>query len=67
MASDDRALVSFERRRYSVPVEHAGQRLWLRAFAEQIEIWTQTLASPATSDSLGQASRSLTSGTTCRW
>ena len=41
-ASSDRALVSFERRRYSVPVEHAGQRLWLRAFAEHIEIWTQS-------------------------
>jgi transposase len=41
-ASSDRALVSFERRRYSVPVEHAGQRLWLRAFAEHIEIWTGT-------------------------
>ena len=41
-ASSDRALVSFERRRYSVPAEHAGQRLWLRAFADQIEIWTGT-------------------------
>lgn len=41
-ASSDRALVSFERRRYSVPVEHGGQRLWLRAFAEHIEIWTQS-------------------------
>ena len=41
-ASSDRAFVSFERRRYSVPVEHAGQRLWLRAFAEHIEIWSQT-------------------------
>ncbi len=41
-ASSDRALVSFERRRYSVPVEQAGQRLWLRAFAEHIEIWSQS-------------------------
>jgi transposase len=41
-ASSDRALVTFERRRYSVPVEHAGQRLWLRAFSEHIEIWNQS-------------------------
>src|SRR5262249_14953389 len=41
-ASHDRALVSFERRRYPVPVEQAGQRLWLRAFPHHIEIWTST-------------------------
>jgi transposase len=41
-AIHDRALVSFERRRYSVPVEHAGQRLWLRAFSHHIEVWTST-------------------------
>lgn len=41
-ASHDRSLVSFERRRYSVPVEHAGQRLWLRAFHDHIEIWAQS-------------------------
>jgi hypothetical protein len=41
-ASHDRSLVSFERRRYSVPVEHAGQRLWLRAFPHHIEVWTST-------------------------
>src|SRR5262249_28828040 len=41
-ASSDRAFVTFERRRYSVPAEHAGQRLWLRAFAEHIEIWSQS-------------------------
>jgi hypothetical protein len=41
-ATHDRVLVSFERRRYSVPVEHAGQRLWLRAFPHHIEVWTST-------------------------
>jgi len=36
------ALVTFHQRRYSVPVEVAGRRLWLRAFAEHVEVWTQT-------------------------
>ena len=36
------ALVTFRQRRYSVPVEHAGRRLWLRAYAEHIEVWTAT-------------------------
>ncbi|MGH7685811.1 MAG: IS21 family transposase [Candidatus Dormibacteria bacterium] len=36
------ALVTFQQRRYSVPVEHAGRRLWLRAFAEHVEVWTAT-------------------------
>jgi transposase len=42
LASHDRALVRFERRPYSVPVRHAGRKLWLRAYAEHVEIWTAT-------------------------
>jgi transposase len=36
------SLVTFRSRRYSVPVEHAGRRLWLRAYAEHVEVWTAT-------------------------
>jgi hypothetical protein len=36
------SLVTFRQRRYSVPVEHAGRRLWLRAYAEHVEVWTAT-------------------------
>src|SRR5438128_11437560 len=39
-ASYDRSLVTFERRGYSVPVDHAGQRLWLRAYVDHIEVWS---------------------------
>ena len=39
VASRGQALIRFERRGYSVPVRNAGQRLWVRAFAEQVEIW----------------------------
>ena len=35
-------LVTFKQRRYSVPLEHVGRRLWLRAFADHVEVWTQT-------------------------
>ena len=35
-------LVTFNKRRYSVPLEQVGRRLWLRAFAEHVEVWTQT-------------------------
>lgn len=34
------SLVTFKKRRYSVPVEHVGRRLWLRAYAEHVEVWT---------------------------
>lgn len=33
------ALVMFERSRYSVPVRHAGQQLWLRAYCNHVEVW----------------------------
>lgn len=36
------ALVTFRQRQYSVPLRHAGQRLWVRAFAEHVEIWAAT-------------------------
>jgi hypothetical protein len=36
------SLVTFRQRRYSVPVEHVGRRLWLRAYAEHVEVWTAT-------------------------
>jgi len=36
------ALVTFRQRRYSVPVEYVGRRLWLRAYAEHVEVWTGT-------------------------
>jgi transposase len=36
------SLVTFRSRRYSIPVEHAGRRLWLRAYAEHVEVWTAT-------------------------
>ncbi len=36
------ALVTFKRRQYSVPSRHAGQCLWVRAYAEHIEIWAAT-------------------------
>ena len=34
--------MTFRNRRYSVPVEHIGRRLWLRAYAEHVEVWTAT-------------------------
>lgn len=36
------SLVTFNRRRYSVPVELVGRRLWLRAYAEHVEVWTSS-------------------------
>ncbi len=39
VASRGQALIRFERRGYSVPVRYAGQRLWVRAFAEEVEVW----------------------------
>jgi transposase len=36
------ALVTFRQRAYSVPLRHAGQRLWVRAFAEHVEVWAAT-------------------------
>jgi len=40
-ATTTQALVTFRSRRYSVPEEHAGQRLSVRAYAEHIEVWDQ--------------------------
>ena len=39
VASRSQALIHFERRGYSVPARNAGQRLWVRAYAEQLEVW----------------------------
>ena len=39
MASRGQALIRFERRGYSVPTRYAGQRLLVRAFTEQLEVW----------------------------
>ena len=39
VASRGQALIRFERRGYSVPTRYAGQRLWVRACAEQLEVW----------------------------
>ena len=35
-------LVRFRQRRYSVPVEHVGRRLTLRAYHDHVEVWTKT-------------------------
>jgi transposase len=50
------ALVTFRQRAYSVPLRHAGQRLWVRAFAEHVEIWaaTRCVARHARSDGPGE-------------
>ena len=39
VASRGQALIRFERRGYSVPTRYAGQRLWVRAYAERLEVW----------------------------
>lgn len=36
------SLVTFRQRRYSVPVEYVGRRLWVRAYADRVEVWTAT-------------------------
>jgi len=50
------SLVTFQQRRYSVPVEHVGRRLWLRAYAEHVEVWTATrcIARHARADGPGE-------------
>lgn len=50
------ALVTFRQRGYSVPLRHADQRLWLRAFAEHVEIWAaiKCVARHARQDGPGQ-------------
>ncbi|MHB8508881.1 MAG: Mu transposase domain-containing protein [Candidatus Dormibacteria bacterium] len=40
--ASQQALCSFEGSRYSVPLRFAGSKLWLRAFAERVEIWNAT-------------------------
>jgi len=54
--ASQQALCTFEGSRYSVPVRFAGAKLWLRAFADQVEIWCATAC-------LASWPRALTKGT----